>query len=75
MDHLFRVIVIIIMAIILTFLLATLVRPTDAAGTVSDIAATNEQPEDTELVCLALVGGIAILASGVLMGMMRRMMS
>ncbi len=72
MVHIFRLTGIIIA---LTLVLALFVRPAQASGTVSVPAITGEQPEETGLVCLALVGGVAILAGGVLMGMMRRMLS
>ncbi len=72
MVHIFRLTGVIIA---LTLILALFVRPVQASGTVSVLAITSEQPEETGLVCLALVGGVAILAGGVLMGMMRRMLS
>ena len=59
--------------IALTLLLTAFVRPAQAGGAVSVATDATEQPEDTGLVCLALVGGVAILAGGVLMGMMRRL--
>ena len=72
MYHLIRITGIIIA---LTLLLAAFVRPAQASGAVSVSIDATEQPEDTGLVCLALVGGVAILAGGVLVGMMRRMTS
>jgi hypothetical protein len=72
MVHLFRLTGI-LMA--LTLVLTLFVSPVQASGTVSVSAITAEQPEDTGLVCLALVGGVAVLAGGVLMSMMRRMLS
>ncbi|MCP4537997.1 MAG: hypothetical protein GY832_12710 [Chloroflexi bacterium] len=71
MVHLFRLMGIFIT---LTLVLALFVNPAQASETSSVSAVTGEQPEDTGLVCLALVGGVAILAGGMLMGMMRRMM-
>ena len=72
MHHLIRITGIIIT---LTLLLAAFVRPAQASGAVSAPADADEPPEDNGLVCLALVGGVAILAGGVLMGAMRRMLS
>ena len=72
MHHLIRMTGVIIT---LTLLLAVFVMPAQASGTVSVYTAGDEQPEDTGLVCLTLVGGTAILAGGVLMGKLRRMLS
>jgi hypothetical protein len=61
--------------ITLSLLLAVLVSPAQADGTIFGSVGTDEQPEDTGLVCLALVGGTAILAGAVLMGKLRRTLS
>jgi hypothetical protein len=72
MVHLFRLTGIIIA---LTLTLTLFVSSAQAGKIVSVSAITGEQPEDTGLVCLALVGGVAILAGSVLMSMVHRMMS
>ena len=79
MSHLIRVAGIVIT---LTLLLAVAVGPVRAhqarprhseAASVS--ADEDERAEDTPLVCLALVGGTALLAGGVWMGKLRGTLS
>jgi hypothetical protein len=60
--------------IALTLLLVIFVGPARASAMSPAPACSGEQPEDTGLVCLVLVGGTAILAGGVLMGKLRRML-
>jgi hypothetical protein len=72
MYHLIRATAIIIA---LTLLLTLSVRPAQASDTVHAPVDNGEQAEDTGLVCLALVGGTAILAAGMWMGKLRRMLS
>jgi hypothetical protein len=72
MHHLIRVTGIIIA---LTLLLAVFVRPAQASDTIHTPADNGDQTEDTVLVCLALVGGTAILAAGMWMEKLRRMLS
>ena len=72
MHHLIRVTGIIIA---LTLLLAVFVRPAQASETITAPADDGEPAEDTGLVCLALVGGTAILAGSVWMEKLRRMLS
>ena len=79
MHHLIRVTGLIIA---LTLLLVVVVGPAQASEgrvgqsktvTISDEDV--EQAEDAALVCLALVGGTALLAGGVWIGKLRRMSS
>ena len=72
MNHLIRVIGIVVA---LTLLLAVFVRPAQAGDTIPTPANNGDQTDDTGLVCLALVGGTAILAAGMWMEKLRRMLS
>lgn len=79
MRHLVRVTGVIIA---LTLLLAVVVGSAQVhqaeAGQSEMVPASTdntEQTEDTALVCLALVGGTALLAGGVWIGKLRRMLS
>jgi hypothetical protein len=72
MYHLIRIAGIVIA---LTLLLAVFVRPAQAGDTIHAPADNGEQAEDTGLVCLALVGGTAILAAGMWMSKLRRTLS
>ena len=56
----------------LTLLLAVFVGPVQAGQEGMIPGDDGEQIEDIDLVCLALVGGTAILAGGVLLGKLRR---
>ncbi len=59
----------------LTLLLVISVRPAHANGTATVPTDDGEPAQDTALVCLALVGGAALLAGGVWIEEMRRMLS
>jgi succinate dehydrogenase hydrophobic anchor subunit len=72
MYHLIRVTGIVIA---LTLLLAVFVRPAQASNTIHAPTDNGDQAEDTVLICLALVGGTAILAAGMWMEKLRRMLS
>jgi hypothetical protein len=72
MYHLIRVTSIIVA---LALLLAVFVSPAQASAAVHAPADNGEQAEDTGLICLALVSGTAILAAGMWMGKLRRMLS
>jgi hypothetical protein len=61
--------------IALTLLLVIFVGPALASEMSPTPTCSGEQPEDTGLICLVLVGGTAILAGGVLMGKLRGMLS
>jgi hypothetical protein len=69
MYHPIRIIGIIIA---LTLLLAVFVRPAHASDTTHAAGDDGEQVEDTGLICLSLVGGTAILATGMWMSKLRR---
>ena len=64
----------------LTLLLASVAAPACAHQATTDQCSTApvsnepEQAEDTVLICLALVGGAALLAGGVWIGRLRRML-
>ena len=73
MYHLIRVTGIII---VLVLLLAVFVSPAQAGEMTPATIVGDEQPQEVGgLVVLALVGGAAILAGGVLMGKLRSMLS
>ncbi|MEE8389599.1 MAG: hypothetical protein V3S14_02235 [Anaerolineae bacterium] len=75
MHHLTFLIRVTSFTIALTLLLTVFVGPAHASETSPTFTYNSEQPEDTELISLALVGGTALLASGVLMGKLRSMLS
>ena len=64
----------------LTLLLASVAAPacahpaTTGQGSTDPASNDSEQAEDTVLVCLALVGGAALLAGSVWIGRLRRML-
>ncbi len=73
MYHLIRVAGIII---VLALLLAVFVSPAQASETIPVSIAGDEQPQEVGgLVCLALVGGTALLAGGMLLGKLRSILS
>jgi hypothetical protein len=72
MYHLVRATGIIIA---LTLLLALFVKPAQANSTIHAPVDNGEQVEDMGLICLALVGGTAILAAGMWVSKLRRMLS
>lgn len=82
-HHLIRMTSIIItLTLLSTLLLAVFAGPVQASETRSGQSETwpvsgdeGEQVEDTALICLALVGGTALLAGTVWVGMLRRMPS
>ena len=75
MHHLTFLIRVTSFAIALTLLLTIFVGPAHASEVSPTSTYGSEQSEDTGLVCLALVGGAALLAGGVLMGKLRSMLS
>jgi hypothetical protein len=72
MYHLIRATGIIIA---LTLLLALFVKPAQASSIIHAPVDNGEQVEDMGLICLALVGGTAILAAGMWASKLRRMLS
>jgi len=73
MYHLIRITGIIV---VLVLLLAVFVSPAQAGGMVPVSTVGDQQPQEVGgLVILALVGGTAILAGGVLMAKLRSMLS
>ncbi len=73
MYHFIRIAGIIV---VLTLLLVVFVSPAQASEMAPVAIADNEQPQEVGgLVCLALVGGTALLAGGMLLGKLRSMLS
>jgi hypothetical protein len=62
--------------VVLALLLAVFVNPAQASETTPVSSTGDGQPQEAGgLVCLALVGGAALLAAGMLLGKLRSMLS
>jgi hypothetical protein len=76
MHHLIRVAGFIIASVLLLAIVVGLVQDPQARHTQGEVAPTptdgSDQAEDTTLVCLALVGGTALLAANVWLRKLRR---
>ncbi|MFQ6099973.1 MAG: hypothetical protein ACE5OS_01900 [Anaerolineae bacterium] len=76
--HLIRVTGVLVTLTLLLAVVAGAARCGEAgrgANEASSTIGSVERTDDTPLVCLALVGGAALLAGGVWMGQMRRMLT
>ena len=72
MHHLIRMTGVVIA---LALLLAVFVSPAQASEMVHNPVEDSDQVDDTALICLALVGSTAIMAGGLWMGKLQRILS